>query len=482
MQISVIGIAVSIALVFVVIYLRAGPLAALLGSLAFGSTAIVTIGFLGGASPLIYVVFEAGVFAAAFLNRDVFKALGHIFKSITTAWIVLAFMIYATFSALVFPRLFVGATNVFVASREQGGVFEVPLAPVSGNISQAGYLVLNCLTFFAVSLLLTRRFRLDDITRGFFLWGWLNAGMGMIDFIAKYGHLGDVLAPIRSGNFAMLTNVETSGFPRIAGAFSEASAFGGVSLTCLAFSYTYWRRRRTRQSFWLTVITFFLLLASTSTTAYAGLALLCIPVAFSIIRQFAFQSTRRADLFIIFVFLFAVTAILATSVIRPQILTPAANLIDTVILEKSKSQSGQERAYWNEKSLQSVVDTNGIGVGLGSSRASSWPIAVVSQLGIIGLVLVGLQTSMLIRGMRGLRGRLEPKADAAVASARASTLAGLVSAALAGEAADPGIVFFITLAIIAVSRVYITENINRAAASPQQMPRWPWPSAQPKSV
>ncbi len=357
----------------------------------------------------IYVLFTIAFIAVSFFRRDVFRKLGAIFLSIRTAWIVLAFMVYAALSAVVFPRLFAGNTNVFVASRVKGGVFETPLAPVPGNISQAGYLVFSCLTFFAVCLLLTRRFRLRDITRGFFLWAWMNAILGMIDFIGKYSGLGDVLAPIRSANYAMLTDVQVADFTRLTGGFSEASAFGGVSLACLAFSYTYWRRRHTRQSFWLAAITFFLLLASTSSTAYAGLAVLCIPVAFFMLRQLASRHTKKTDLFVISVFLVCVTGLMTTAVVKPQILAPAIGLVDSVIINKTGSESGQERAYWNAKSLQSVADTSGLGVGLGSSRASSWPVAVVSQLGIVGFILVSLQVGVLVRGMQGLPGRLEPE-------------------------------------------------------------------------
>lgn len=464
MNFSVTGIAISTALLLLVVLMRAGPLAGLLGSLAFGATSIASIPALGGSSPLISVVFVFALYAAAGLNRDAVRNLGSVFRNIKTAWVVLAFMIYSVFSALVFPRLFAGATNVFVVSREMGGVFEVPLQPVSANISQAGYLVLNCLTFFAVAMLLMRRFRLRDALRGFFLLCWINAGLGLIDFIGKYSGLGDVLSFIRTANYAQLTNVETLGFARITGGFAEASAFGSASLTCLAFAFTYWRRRRTTQSFWLTVITFFLLLASTSTTAYAGLAVLCIPVAISIIRQLATRATRQTDLYIVSAFFVAVMGILTTTAVNPQALTPVAKLIDTVVFEKSKSGSAQERAYWNRKSLQSVADTGGVGVGFGSSRASSWPIAVVSQLGIVGVLFVAFLLGVILRGLRGLPGKLDPSAETTVDSVRACALAGVVSTSISGGGADPGAIFFIALAIVAASRAYVIKSVNQPAA------------------
>ncbi|QKV17937.1 hypothetical protein [Oricola thermophila] len=472
MEFSVAGAIVIAVLLMLLAFLRAGFLAGLVGSQALGATAIVSLPSLGGASPVVSVVFTLAFLATSFLRADIFRRLGAIFSNIRTAWIVLAFMIYSGFSAIVFPRLFAGSTNVFVASRERDGVFETTLAPVSGNISQAGYLLFSGLTFFAVCLLLLRRFRLEGVLRGFFLFAWLNAVLGMIDMIGKYSGLGDVLAPIRTANYALLTDVELAGFARLAGGFSEASAFGAASLACLAFAYTYWRRRRTRQSFWLTAITFFLLLASTSTTAYAGLAILCIPVAFSMLRQLAARRTRQTDLLVIAVFLAFVTGLMTLAVVRPQTLVPVVDLVDSAILAKTSSDSGQERAYWNAKSLQSLSDTAGLGVGLGSSRASSWPIAVISQLGVAGLFLMTIQIVVLARGMRGLPGRLEPDGETAVASIRACALAGIVSTSLIGGNADPGTIFYVALSVIAVSRVYVAENARLSDAEAKRKTGW----------
>ncbi|GAB4361915.1 MAG: hypothetical protein Kow0026_25330 [Oricola sp.] len=468
MSLSVAGVIVTATLVLLLVVLRAGIVAGLIGSLAFGATAFVTLTSLGGSSPLIYVVFTLILIATAFLRLDLPRKLGSVFRNVPAAWAVLAFMTYSALSAILFPRLFAGDTNVFVSSRVSGGVFEIPLAPVSTNITQAGYLVLSCLTFFAVALTLTRRFSLSDITRGFFLWGWINAILGMVDFLAKYGGAGDILSPIKSANYAMLTDVQFAGFERISGAYSEASAFGSVSLACLAFSYTYWRKRRTRQSFWLSVITLFLLLASTSSTAYVGLAILSIPVFVSILGQMLRKRVRQVDVLIVAALLLGATGFMAVSFVSPRILAPAAELLNDAVIEKAMSASGQERAYWNYASLKSLIDTNGFGVGIGSSRASSWLIAVVSQLGIIGFALIAFQVHILLRGMRGVAGKFDPDSDATLASVRACTLAGLVSSSLVGGSADPGLVFFIALAVISMSRVYISRTLKedaRAAAN-----------------
>ena len=84
---------------------------------------------------------------------------------------------------------------------------------------------------------------------------------------------------------------------------------------------------------------------------------------------------------------------------------PVLELIDSTVINKMGTDSGRERTYWNVKSLQSLVDTGGLGVGLGSSRASSWPVAVVSQLGLGGALLMA-------RAPGGDRARPRPPAAA----------------------------------------------------------------------
>ena len=163
---------------------------------------------------------------------------------------------------------------------------------------------------------------------------------------------------------------------------------------------------------------------------------------------------------------------MAIGVVKPQALAPVADLIDGAILSKGTSDSGQERAYWNAKSLESLAATAGLGVGLGSSRASSWPIAVISQLGVIGFFLTILMVMTILRGMHGLPRRLEPSADATLASVRACALAGIVSSSLIDGNADPGIVFFIALGVIAVSRVYIVKNTRSSIAGAGVRDRW----------
>jgi hypothetical protein len=452
MQVSVIGFVICAGILVAGYYLRSALVIGLMASLAFGSTAIVTLSSLGGSSPLIYTAFAALMVGCVALERRLWQNLGTVFGQIRASWVVCSLMIYAVVGALIFPRLFAGQTSVFVASRTRRGVFEVPLEPVSGNISQTGYFVLGGMTFLALCVLLISADRMAAVRRAFFAWCILHTSMGLIDLMGKLAGAGDVLWPVRTASYEMLTETDQAGFARIAGAYSEASAFGGVSLACLAFTFTYWHKTKSRLALALALILLFLLLLSTSSTAYVGLMILSFPVSLSVARSLLAGRLGSKETLLLTLFTLCLLTILAISVVNPAFFDPFIHLFETAVINKSSSTSGQERAYWNYKSFQSFIDTGGLGIGFGSSRASSWIIAVLSQLGLVGAIMLATLLAMILRGLGRLHSRVDPETDAIVSSVRATALAGIVSGSIASGSADPGMIFFISLAVISAAR------------------------------
>jgi hypothetical protein len=466
MQVSIVGVLICFGILIASYYLRGSLLTALMVSLAFGSTSVVTLGSLGGSSPLVYAFCAAALLLGVAARRGFWQDVGNVLGQIRAAWVVLGLMIYAVIGSFLFPRLFAGQTSAFVPSRVRNGVFEVPLEPVSGNISQTAYLVLGGLTFLAVCVQLVRSGRLDEIRRGFLIWCTLHTSLGVLDLFGKLAGAGDVLAPIRTATYVMLTEADESGFARITGAYPEASAFGGISLACLAFCFTYWRRTQSRLALCLSMTLFLLLVLSTSSTAYVGLAILSLPVGLSVARSMLAGKLTLEEVFILIVLTVGVFGLLAVSLYKPSFFDPFARLLENTIVNKSTSASGQERAYWNYKSLQSFLDTGGLGIGFGSSRASSWPIAVLSQLGFIGALIMAALAAMLAWGVRGLHGNLDPQTESVIVSVRACALAGLVSGSINSGSADPGMVFFIALGVISVSRVLARAKGGSPAPCP----------------
>lgn len=455
MQVSLIGVLVAAALLILARRSSSPLLVAMIASFAFGATAIVTLPSLGGSSPLLFTAFAGLLLLSTLRRRHLGRDLGGILTAYHTPSVVLFLAVYAVTGAMLFPRLFAAQTGAFVPSRSTGLVYEVPLEPTAGNITQTGYFVVGALTFFAVCVVLGRRENIDAIRRGFFAWCTLHVAFGLADLLGKVSGAGDILKPIRSATYAMVTNVEEAGFVRIAGAHAEASAFAAASLACLCFTFTYWRRTQSKAALLLSLILGILLLLSTSTTAYVGGAILTIPVVFAIARSALVGRISRQDILVLLALAIGVTIVLAVSVYDARILDPFVQLFERTVVNKASSASGQERAYWNAKSLQSLVDTVGLGVGFGSSRASSWIIAVLSQAGIIGALLMAALLTVLFAGVRGLGSRADPELSAVSASVSASALGSLVALSISGGSADPGLPVFIALAVVLACRQHV---------------------------
>jgi len=227
-------------------------------------------------------------------------------------------------------------------------------------------------------------------------------------------------------------------------------------LAALAFVYAYWRRTSSWPAALLTVIFFVLIVFSTSSTAYVGCAVLCLLASAGIVASVLSNRLTTVDIILFVGALTIVTALLALYLYDSRLFAPFANLIQTMVFDKSTSDSGVERAYWNTQSLVSLLDTYGLGTGMGSSRSSSWLVSTLSQLGVIGSLLVAVLLVVLLRGMGGL----QPQPDerqlfALCASARGWGFAYLLAGSIAGGTADPGVLFFAALATVVACRHHV---------------------------
>lgn len=459
MQISIIGTLIALLILTATLATRSSLLTALMISLVFGSTSFVTLKSIGGATPLIYTIFAALVVVFAGLRRNFWKDVGYLFGRSTAPWIVCSLLVYAAMSAFIFPRLFTGQTTIFVASHQTRGVFETPLEPVSGNISQTGYLILGGLVFLAIAIAYQNEGRLADIRRGYFAWAGINSLLGVVDIVGKLSGFGDLLFPIRTATYGLLTDIGQGDFWRITGGQSEASAFGAISLACLAFTFTYWKKTESWLAFFLSIILLVLLIFSTSSTAYVGLVIISIPLAFSILRSFLADRLTYSQLLVVIVAGSMLAALMLLVIARPDFFLPFQRLLNDMVFNKLSSNSGELRMYWNYKSLQSFLDTGGLGVGMGSSRASSWPIAVLSQLGLIGAAMFAVLLAILVLPTNRRHAAAgNPEDEAVISSVRASALASIVAATLIGGTADPGMIFFISLATVTAYNIRLKST------------------------
>jgi hypothetical protein len=144
----------------------------------------------------------------------------------------------------------------------------------------------------------------------------------------------------------------------------------------------------------------------------------------------------------------ALAFLLALYLLDERAMDPVFRMIVNATVNKSVSASAIERGMWNAQSIQNFIDTFGIGVGLGSTRSSSWPISVIAQMGVIGGVGFLIALAAVAIGPLRLR---EPGIGALAACVSAAALAWVSGASLSGSGADPNMIFFVALAAVSAS-------------------------------
>src|SRR5262245_8749856 len=439
MELSIAGVLVCLILWLLGYALGAPLIIGLFSSFAFGSTAVASLGF---STIPIHVLFAGALVVCVATRANFLPSLGAVLTSQPLVLFTCALVAYAAATAFILPRLFAHEATVVVPI--DFVMVELPLRPIAGNINQTGYLVLYGLLLLAFAVLLQWQ-REAQIRRGFLAWASLQALLGVTDLAGKTGGLGDFLDPLRTSSYANLADEAMVGFWRIVGAFPEASAYASVALQALAFTFVDWRLTRSRLSLVVSLTLLVLLALSTSTTAYVGLAglLFCLLL-------FALASGMRGRILFdhvawLWFGLATLAVVLALYIYDEDLFDPWVTMLLDVTLNKPASDSGLERAHWNELGVQAFLSTQGIGVGYGSTRSSSWPISVLAQLGVVGAVGFAVTVGALVLGLM----RLDAKRHGSLpASVSVAALAGLLAQCAAGSGADPGAIFFIALAIV----------------------------------
>jgi hypothetical protein len=419
---------------------------ALFVSLAFGCTAVVSIPALGDSSPLITTVFELLLVGSIVLRRKFSEDLATVLREHISAVTGCLLAYYAIASAIVFPRLFAGDVTALVPMKEM--IAEVPLAPSNGNITQTAYLLGGIATFLSLRIFMCNRDSIWVIRRGIFAFVTVNVILGLLDLGGKITGTGDWLLPVRTASYSMLIDIEMTGFWRIAGGCSEASAFSALCLASISFTYTYWRSTGSVLASVLTVALLLLIIFSTSSTAYVGLCFLALIAIIPLTIKMLTGRIKSKDLLLFSLVLTVIVIALGLYLYDEHLYDPFLDLIRATIFEKADSDSGQERAYWNQVGLQNFIDTYGVGIGMGSSRTSSLVVSVLSQLGIFGTFLfVGL-FSTILNGAGNIRVSGQTEVYALISSMRAFAVGSFTAGSIAGTGADPGLPFFLSLAVI----------------------------------
>jgi hypothetical protein len=445
MQIEMIGV---IAALLGLIGWISGPrfaIPAFVVSTLLGASAALVLTSLGGANIQPAYLLLGFLMLPAAWSRASWRRVGPALLPPNAGFWLLLAAVYTLLSAYFLPRLFSGATYVFAIARS--GVAEallsIPLAPTSGNITQAVYFLGDAICFLLFYDAASRPDGVKSVTVAVLATAAVNLCFAAIDIGSYRVGLGDALSVIRNANYRMLDDETVlGGFQRIVGSFPEASTFAYYTAGFFAFCTKLWL-----DAVWprwagpLALLSLVALVFATSSTGYVAtlgfIGLLFVVSGAQVLGGRARRST--------FVLAGIVPLMLAVGLIGMRLDGPlwrqASQVVDASIFNKMSSSSGVERSKWNDQALVNFRDTSGLGAGVGSVRASSFPLAVLGNIGVPGAATYGLFLFCVLFG-RGNRWR-HPFPAGCQSAARWACLTQLIGASVAGSFIDLGLPFFI---------------------------------------
>jgi len=358
-------------------------------SISFGTLAVVPLEISGGVTFLPVTVLSSVVIVRLILKSDTADIVDATLN-VRHLGLLMAFLFYALVVTGIAPIVFAGAPTIELNVQQ----FK-PLAPGAGNITQALYLVNSCLMTLATFLLLSKEDGRRLFRKALIIGGAAVVVSGITD-MATYGSAA--LSALRTASYALLSNADMAGVRRVVGLQPEASAFGYVALS-FGSLITFMRPAETLDLRWrwlagLAGWSCLLMAAlSTSSGAIAGLIAFLVIMVFDIIilllrGQSGVAANRlRSNLGALIGL--AVAAGLVLTVL-PDVAAQLAKVFDAAVVRKASTSSFEERLYWNTVSLEGLRATGGFGLGVGSTRASSWFVALACGTGVIGCALFGL--------------------------------------------------------------------------------------------
>jgi hypothetical protein len=128
-----------------------------------------------------------------------------------------------------------------------------------------------------------------------------------------------------------------------------------------------------------------------------------------------------------------------------------SDFFQITLLRKLESSSGIERSSWNAQAWSNFTETFGVGVGLGSARASSFPLVVLSNLGALGALLFSVLVLLLLHSAFTRPPGAVTGQPVALAAGHA-LLASLIAASVSGTVFDLGMAFYAYAAAASAAR------------------------------
>jgi hypothetical protein len=379
--------------------------------LMFGSACITTLAVVppsitGGVTVLGVSVCAAVFVAKLFFRRSAIKWMFSAMLRFRQLGVLALFMLLSFIGSFIFPRLFSG--TAVIPFRPTGDiVLTSPLGPSPANLTQTAYLLLSVITVFAFAYSARDPKFQQQVFKGLLIGAAVVVITGLADMFTNRFGLSGLLTPFRNATYNLLTDDDILGAKRVVGLMPEASVYGPTCLefaAVLAMLRPYYPEKLQRTvCLVLCLALLFMTYLSTSSTAFVGLAVFAGAYLVDLIRR---VTDRRAygRATVAFEISLGIVIVLLVFIILSfdeKIFDSTIQLVDHLVFDKSGSASYAVRSTWNHVAWQAMLKTGGLGIGLGSARASNWVIAVFSTTGFLGATLMAIflaQTFLRPRG------------------------------------------------------------------------------------
>ncbi len=301
------------------------------------------------------------------------------------------FIVYSVATAFFLPRILAGVTDIVPLGTmaDQNVSASVPLGPVSSNFTQSFYLVGSGLCFLLVAGAASTRAGFKTVTYAVIMYCFLNILTAIADMVTSLAGNPDLLKFMRNARYDFLNEARLFGMKRIAGAFTEASAFARATMGALGFTATLWLCGRHK---WITgplaLLSLIAVAISTSSTGLAVLPFMLAVLMFTAVTHAGRRAASAGTPVLVALGLIALIVITVSAILlNPTVSATISAYADLLVFNKMETESGIERSSWNVIGLQNFVDTWGLGVGLGTTRSSSFAVALISNVGVVGIIL-----------------------------------------------------------------------------------------------
>jgi hypothetical protein len=354
---------------------------------------------------------------------------------------------YGIIAGFFVPRFLAGSMQIIpIGSTDYASTGStVPLGPTSGNFTQAMYLIADLVCFVLIAAVASSEAGFRAVAGAVVAYAAANVVFAFIDIATYSSGTQWVLDFIRNAQYALHVEEEASGMKRIVGSFTETVAFAHAALGVFAFTGTLFLFGRWKMLTGpLALVSLLLAVFSTSSTGLASAPAVLVILYITALMRRGFSLARPVSSGVLLCApLLVIAAVLALQ-LDEQAARPLHNYIDDLILNKPVSDSGVERAMWNRVGWQNFLDSYGLGIGLGTARTSSLLTALLSNLGIPGLIFYLLFLLSALGGSRGIQGTFY--ADVRLA-ARNACLTFILTDLIAGATVDQGLLFYALAAL-----------------------------------